>query len=291
MYATDPRTTIAKLPYLLDREPVDALMIIGMDASGQVLQAVSFPTDTDRPLDEPLLESSLWGPEVRNAAAVVYTDRPSLDIQPLIDAWAYQGRRTTQAAWAGSQRWRSYLCETEGCCTVRGNRYVARSLGHDDFDPLPERPAHAAEWRQARWGDWLQAIVDSQRDIDVETTQVELLARTLHDIPIRDAVLAYSADVDGQARPGLDALLTRMMERGTLGSAIPAYTCAAALHYLDGDLDEAAHRVRQILDTEEYSLARLLSNGLEMRAPSSLLARSFAHYSPQQLLATDMRAA
>jgi hypothetical protein len=291
VFTTDPRTTIVTLPYLLDQEPHDQIMVVGMDAQGAIAHAMSFPTSTTRPLDDPLLESSLWGKEIPFVATVVYTDRPLLDIQPLIDAWAFQGRSTLQAAWAGNQRWRSYICETEGCCMARGNRYTSRSLGHDDFDPLPDRPQNAGQWRQERWGDWVQAIVDAQRGIEVGPTQLELLARTLHDIPMRDAVLAYSADPDGQARPGLDALLARMMARGTLGATIPVHTCAAALLYLDGAVEEAAHRVRQILETEEYSLARLLSNGLEMRAPASLLARSFAHYSPQQLLATDVRAA
>ncbi len=291
MSSTHPRATIARLPFLLDREPIDQLMILGLDPTGTVAHAMSFPTRAERPLDDPLLESSLWGPEISDAVVAVYTDRPALNLQPLMDAWAHQGRATVGAVWAGAQRWRSYLCETEGCCTGRGNRYTTRTLGHDDYDPLPERPANAGGWRQDRWGDWMQAIADVHRDLDVDPGLLELLARTLHDIPIRDAVLAYSADADGQARPGLDALLQRMMQRSTLGSAVPVHTCAAALLYLDGDMDEAAHRVRQILETEEYSLARLLSNGLDMRAPASLLARSFAHYSPQQLLATDMRAA
>ncbi len=291
MFPTDPRAAIATLPYLVDQEPVDRLMLAGLDADGAILHAMSFPTDTPRPLDEPLLESSLWGAEVCSAIAVVFSDVPQVDIQPLLEAWDYQGRSTLQAAWAGSHRWRSYTCETEGCCTARGNRYAAHLLGHDDYDPLPERPQEAAVWRQERWGDWLQAIVDIDRHIAVEPAQIALLARTLHDIPIRDAVLAYSADPEGQARPGLDVLLARMMERSPLGAAIPAYTCAAALRYLDGDLMQAAHQVCQILEAEEYSLARLLSNGLEMRAPASLLARSFSHFSPQQLLAADMRAA
>lgn len=291
MFPNEPRAAIAALPYLTDCEPVDRLMMAGFDADGELVHTGTFPTDVDRPLDEPLLESSLWTPDVCFTAAVVYTDRPGLDIQPLLDAWIYQGRVTVQAAWAGSQRWRSYTCTTEGCCSARGNRYTAHGLGHDDFDPLPERPGRAFEWRQARWNEWMQALLDLDRNLPIDPLQVGALARTLYDIPIRDAVLAYSADPSGMARPGLDALFARMTARSTLGSAIPAYTCAAALHYLDGDTEAAGHLVGLILDTEEYSLARLLSNGLEMRAPSSLLARSFAHYSPQQLLATDMRAA
>ena len=79
-------------------------------------------------------------------------------------------------------------------------------------------------------------------------------------------------------------LLEAMRHRSTLGAAIPVNTCAAAMRYLDGDTESAALLVQSILDADEYSLARLLSNGLEMRAPASLLARSFSHWNPQDLL-------
>lgn len=291
VFPNEPRSAIVELPYLLDAAPVDALMMVGLDADGSIQRRGVFPNTVTRPLDEPLLESSMWPTETCFVAAVSFSDRPGIDLTPLLDAFTYQGRTVLHGLWAGAQRWRSFTCDADGCCTARGNRYAGHAYGHDDFDPLPERPQPAVAWRRARWDEWLQAIMDTERALPVDAAQLQGLSRTLHDIPIRDAVLAYSADSDAGVRPAIEQLLARMMERSTLGAAIPVHTCAAAMEYLNGEIDAAALHVRHILEAEEYSLARLLNNGLEMRAPSSLLARSFAHYTPQDLLAMDSRAA
>ena len=291
MFPNEPRSAIAELPYLLDATPVDTLMMIGLDADGVIQRQGVFSTAMARPLDEPMLASSLWPPHICFAAVVNFSDRPGLDLTPLVDAFTYQGRTVLHALWAGTHRWRSFTCETDGCCSARGNRYAGHANGHDDFDPLPERPEPATIWRRARWDEWQQAIVDTDRGLLVDSAQLHVLSRSLHDIPIRDAVLAYSADPDARVRPAIEQLLRRMIQRSTLGAAIPANTCAAALEYLNGEIDAASVHVRHILEAEEYSLARLLNNGLEMRAPASLLARSFAHYSPQDLLTMDGRAA
>lgn len=283
MLPTEARAAIAALPHLFDLDIADRILMVGLDADGNVVNRGDYPASAPRALDDPLLESSMWSPEVRFAAVIAYTERQSVDLAPLVDAWTYRDRVAVHALWAGPTRWRSHLCQGSECCPARGNRYDAQLEEHPDRAPITVRPDSA--WRRARWNDWLQAIADIARGFSVDPMTVHDLDRSLFDVPVRDAILAHSATLDGDARAGLDRLLDRMTARSPIGSSIPAHTCAAALRYLDGDVLDAAQRVERILDAEEYSLARLLHNGLEMRAPASLLARSFRHFTPQDLLA------
>ncbi len=283
MLPTDARAVIAALPHLLDCDADERILTVGLDADGVLQHGSVHPVAGPRPLDEPLLEGSLWGDEVRFTAVVVYSDRQVVDPTPLVGAWGHRDRTTLQALWAGPTRWRSYLCADGRCCGARGNRYSATLAGHEDHDPLGARPD--AAWRRGRWNDWMQAIDDEVRGFAVDPQTLLALDRSLFDIPVRDALLAHAATLEGDTHDGLTGLLARLTARAPIGSSVPAHTCAAAVRYLDGDVEAAAQRVERILDAEEYSLARLLHNGLAMRAPASLLARSFRHFTPQDLLA------
>jgi len=285
VFPTDPRAAIARMPYVVDCEPRDRLLVVGFDAAGAVRHRGRFRLDTPRPLDDPLLDSSLWSDEIQFAAAVAYSDQPRVDLRPLVDAWGYRGRTAITAAWAGLSHWRSYLCNAEDCCGGSPHPYNGYLSRHDRFEPLYDSTAPLSTWRRARWDDWRDAIARADADAAVAPLRLELLSRTLYDIPVRDAVLAHSADPQAAAQAALTELLRQMSRRSILGTAIPAHTCLAAMHYLADDLQHARHLVRGILQVEEYSLARLLHNGLEMRAPASLLARSFAHFNPHELLA------
>jgi len=285
VFPSDPRAAIARMPYLLDAEPRETLMVAGFDADGALRHRGSFRIEGHRPLDEPLLDSSMWTDDVVYTAAIAYSGIARLDLRPLIDAWGYRGRTTLTAAWAGPAGWRSYLCTSGDCCTHGEHPYASAPPAHGPYEPLHDRSQPCITWRRSRWNDWSSAISASTEGMAVEPLHLEMLARSLHDIPIRDAVLAHSASSDERIRPALQQLLTTMSMRSTLGSAVPAFTCLAAMHYLAGDTQESSRLVRRILAVEEYSLARLLHNGLDMRAPASLLARSFAHFTPQELLA------
>ncbi len=285
MFPNDPRAAIAHMPYLLDVEPKNILLVAGFDEEGELRHRASFRIDGKRPLDEPLLESSLWLEDIVGAAAVAYSALPSLDLRPLAAAWGYRGRSPLAVAWASDASWRSYLCENEDCCSGIGHSYSADVAAHPREDSSARLTEPVGTWRRARWNEWQQTIANAADGLSIDPQQLERLAATLHDIPIRDALLAYSADPDARVLTGVRSVLVSIARRSTLGIAIPAQTCLAAMHYLGNDLSAAAHLVDRLLAIEEYSLARLLHNGLEMRAPASLLARSFAHFSPLELLA------
>lgn len=285
MFPTDPRAAIARMPYLLDHEPREVLMVAGFDAEGVLHHRGIFPLEGHRPLDEPLLDSSLWPNDITYVATVAYSSMARVDLRPLVDAWGYRGRTTVAAAWAGPTGWRSYLCTVGDCCTHGEHPYPSNDPVHGTFDPLQDRAKPLINWRRASWNDWIHAIGDVASGANVDPPMLETLSISLHDIPVRDALLAHSADPAGQVRPAIQQILTAVSLRSTPGSAIPAHTCLAAMHYLADETLEARRLIRRILDCEDYSLAELLHNGLEMRAPASLLARSFAHFTPQQLLA------
>ncbi len=283
MLPAEPRSAIHAIPFLVDAEPRNAILIAGFDADGTCVARHAYDIPQHRPLDPPILDSSLWGNDVTHTSVVAFSDRPTLPMEPLLDAWRHQGRTPVHAIWAGEARWRSLLCDS-ACCTPRGNRYGVRLAGHDDYRPAGDTDARDRTWRRATWDTWMRAIEAPMR-CDIET-MLEL-SGSLHDIPVRDAILAHSALEGGAYRAGITQVLHQLCTRSRIGVAAPTFTALAAMHYLDDDLDAAAEATYAVLAVDEYSLARLLANGIEMRAPASLLARSFAHWHPLDLLAAD----
>ena len=279
---SDPRGAVHALPFLCDADPHHRLCILATDADGERVLTSHYPLHLRRPLDAPILDASLWPTDVVGAMAVLYADTPTINLQPLIDAWTHTGRAALQVVWAGPTRWRSLLCET-GCCPPRGHRYAARVAGHDDFAPV--QVPRDRGWRRLQWEQWMTAIAGVRTDSLPAPQDQQALAASLHDIPVRDALLAHSALDDGIHRPQMTALLRQLATRSTPGTGAPVLTALASMHYLANELDEAAEITHGVLAVEEYSLARLLANGLEMRAPASLLARSFTHWHPMDLLA------
>lgn len=107
----------------------------------------------------------------------------------------------------------------------------------------------------------------------------EELREVLRDIPMRDAIIAEIARNEGD-RGSARAMLTEVAANGD----VPSTAILAALDFLEGDFDSAGKRVNHVLETEEYSFARLLRNGLDMRAPASMLQRSLTHFDPDELI-------
>lgn len=281
MIPTHARDAIAYLPLLVDAPPQDRLLIAAWDASGALRHRHAFVLDSRRPLDEPLLESSLWRDDVCQVAAVLYGDSPRPDLEPLLSAWRYRGRSVLAAAWSGPTRWLDLTCRGNDCCRGGGHAYNAALANHPEGRAIPRPSLANGGWRRSQWRRWESASASGETPTDA--ADAARLIDSLHDIPLRDAVLAHSADP--QRRMGVRRLLQALTDRAPLGTSVPLHTCLAALHYLDDELGQARQRVTAVLEVEEYSLARLLHNGLEMRAPASLLAQSFAHFTPAQLLA------
>lgn len=140
---------------------------------------------------------------------------------------------------------------------------------------VEERLACLDTWRYCT--DMLNAEVIDIADMP-EQLQAEMRETFLEDIPLRDAILAEIALYD-EGREAAKAMLTKVAADGN----VPAVTILAAIDFLESKFDDARAKVASVLETEEYSLARLLHNGLEMRAPASLLQRSLTHYTPEDL--------
>lgn len=277
-----PLSVIAELAFLANVDARDQLVVAGLDASDAIAELASWPLDGERPCDEAALTITRWPSSIRAIAAVAYSDTTVLNLRLLEQAATAAQRRTVQLLHAGSGRWRSEICSRPRCCPRTGNRYHHATIGHPAFEPFPQRRTDPQGWRTDHWDRWQVAIRDGA---PAERSSRAALALSLQDIPLRDALLAQSAREHGAARPAFRALLQELQTRCTLGTALPLYTCLAAMLYLDGDVDASRALVNAVLMVDEYSLARLLRNGLDMHAPSSLLARSFAHFDPIDLLA------
>ena len=282
MTFSQPLSAIADAAYLADVEAREQLVVAGLDVRNRVLALAAWPLDVERPCDEAALAIMSWPDAVRGIAAVAYTESLSLDLSSVAHATAASGRDLLQLVTAGSGRWRSTTCSKPRCCPRTGNRYVGSQPGHPRTDPLPGRTADPVGWRTELWDRWQAAIADG---VPREGRWRAALAGSLLDIPLRDALLAQSARNGGAARPGIRSALHALQPGSTLGVALPLTTCLAAMLYLDSEIAASRALVNAVLMIDDYSLARLLRNGIDMRAPSSLLARSFAHFDPLDLLA------
>lgn len=280
MISNEPLFSIEAVPYLVDCDPRNRLLLVAFDDADTVAATASFPLGVERPMDDAALEIVGWAPSATSVVAIAYSDATDLDLQPLLSAAAASHRTMVHAVRAGRTRWRSYMCRRPRCCPTIGNRYPQSMPGHTDYRPLPFRGADPRRWRTAMWDTWQDALLRP-----VPGPVLSEMARSLFDVPLRDALLAQSARQDGNQRPAIRAVLSRIEQRSPLATALPAYTCSAAMSYLDGDFAAAKEAVNAVLAIDEYSLARLLRNGLDMRAPATLLARSFAHFDPIDLLA------
>ena len=282
MIVTQPMSVIADLAFLAEVEARDQLVVAGLDADNELTAIAAWPLGVERPYDDAAIAITSWPESVRGIAAVAYSDAPSVDLRVLSSATSASGRSMVQLLRAGAGRWRSAVCTRPRCCPPVGNRYRQTSPGHPPYEPLPERRPDPHTWRTEHWDHWQAAI----RDGAPATGSLRAaLAASLLDIPLRDALLAQSARQNGAARPGFRSVLHALQTSSTLGVSLPLHTCLAAMLYLDGELAASRALVNAVLLVDEYSLARLLHNGLDMRAPSSLLARSFAHFDPIDLLA------
>ena len=282
MIVTQPLSVIAELAFLAGVEARDQLVVAGLTDDDRLAAIAAWPLTVERPFDEAALAITSWPTSVTAIAAVAYSDSPTLDLRLIHSATAASDRRTAQLLRAGSGRWRSAVCTRPRCCPQTGNRYRQSAVGHPKYEPLPQRLADPLGWRTEHWDRWQEAIRDGA---PTEGSTRADLALSLMDIPLRDALLAQSARQHGEARPGFRSALHALQSGCTLGTALPLHTCLAAMLYLDGEVAASRALVNAVLLVDEYSLARLLRNGLDMRAPASLLARSFAHFDPIDLLA------
>ena len=282
MNIEQPVAVITALPFLAHCDPHDRLLVAGVDDEGGVVTIDVFPMDTRRPLDDAALAITGLPTPASGVLVVAYTDRLNTDLDVLRQAATAAGRTVHAFLVAGERRWRAVDCPRPRCCPAVGNRYADSPAGHPAHRPIPEHGVNPSRWRNGIWDEWQSAL---RLGHPVDRQQAMRLAMSLFDIPLRDAVLALSARDQGAARSALMDLMQQLRGHTLLGTAIPLHTCIAALHYLDGDVSRAHETVNAVLGVEEYSLARLLRNGLDMRAPASLLARSFAHFDPLDLLA------
>lgn len=285
MITDEPLFLIEVLPYILDCDPDNRLLVAGFDSNGAVAHRAWFPITTHRPFDDAALDILRVRPEASSFVVVCYSENAVSDVEPFMRAAETSSRPVPHVLWAGRTRWRSLDCQRVGCCPSTGNRYDRPALGHPDYHPQPRRGEDPRTWRLEAWGRWQDAIIRTSAGAAIDPWTLSELARSLFDIPLRDAMLAQSARDDGAARPAITTLLRQAVQRSPLATASPAHTCSAAMSYLDGDLVAADTVVNAVLAVEEYSLARLLRNGLDMHAPASLLARSFSHFHPTDLLA------
>lgn len=138
------------------------------------------------------------------------------------------------------------------------------------------------EQRRKLWSAWTNTfaeISEGKSALEIDESHLELMRASLRDIPLRDALLANMVHKKEQ-RPAMRELFAVLSEN----EDVPSLTMLGAIQFLDDDMSDSLNTVLKALDSEDYSLARLLSNGLKMEVPSGVLSRSFGSFTSEELM-------
>lgn len=135
--------------------------------------------------------------------------------------------------------------------------------------------------RRSRFTELTNAVaLIGDGELEFGDIQLNSMRASLRDIPIRDAFIAHVTR-DPESWLCAKVLMDMLAEDGDV---VPARTIRAAILYMSNQLDAAKAEADAVLDSENYSLAKLLVNGIAWDAPPTLLQGSLGHFDPDALL-------
>lgn len=292
-----PISVISALPYLCHFRPRQQLVLVAIHESGAGLGATPISLDQPDPLAAAAEMLDAWPAYVERVIVCLFTEAlvdhaTDVLIADCIDLLSDRDLAIVDVLLANDRAWRSALCAAGDCCADGGNAFAAEPpLAHPATHVLDIAFETQEFWRRTMWGVWETAILEAADGCIADPDLLMSLELSLNDIRLRDALLAQAARTNADHVRGFRALLAAIASHSLVGLAVPAWTCRAALEYLDAEYARAQRTVEKVLAVADYSLARLLNDGLRHGAPASLLAASFGHFDPESLLLGTAEAA
>jgi len=296
---TSPHDLLAAIPFLIGYHPEDSLVVVSIKDN-----AVGMAMRIDYPVDIPagaydLLASHLQRDCATGALLVAYVPMGRTDGEKVLadasSALTRIGIATEESLLIQGGRFRSVLCQDQGCCPVEGNPIpeiagsriavehvvAGRAMPFANLQALTDSISSLPVASEAQWSELVKSfhveatsteLTCAQRDgataiIDLAGEfasgrigqDLELTARVigrLSDIQVRD--FALGSHDEGSVDTYFQ-MWRHLMRIAPSGYVAPIASLCAALAYESGD-GALAHRSldRALEDVNGYSLALLL---------------------------------
>jgi len=284
---TGPRQLIELLASSFSFEPKNALIEIWLDSNSQCFKFETHEcTEFDSaeiPL-EPILEIGAESTEFSLILVLTFAHdcdakhdipRSAIELLEKLQTQIEMSNiKLLDSLFCTPQRWWSAMCSSESCCPTTGRMI--------EVNQAVEPSQHSV---RALWEQVSSIIERSDSQIAAEEFEVfsQAVEKMCDNITFRDCILSHSA-----TRPETRAKWETYFKKL---AALPQFnkpmisTVLAALAYLTNDLSEAGLHLKISFQMDpQYSLARLLRQGLIANAPASLLQSAFSVYTPDQLI-------
>ena len=318
---TSPHDLLAAVPFLVGYHPTNSLVVIALheETIGMAMR-IDYPEDVD--LDQiDSLASHLVREEADSALLVAYVPAGVIDseylLTPIREAIAMRGITLRECLEVRGDRWRSTICEDEGCCPPEGNKMPSHEESRiaaeqvAEGNPLPYenlnelRESIAPSPRNAA----LERALDRVSGIDYEGDEVVALEREaalavndlalefsekgicesiemvalvlvrLHDLQVRDYVMGIT---EPENIDSLWAMWRWMMKIAPQGYVAPVATLFAITSYERGEGALAQRGLdRALEDDPQYALAKLLRRSFAAGWPPSSFAQMRAQLHPK----------
>ncbi len=284
-----PGDIVAIIPYLLGFDPVESVVIIGLEGARRQfgpcfrLDLVDAACDVAAQVD--YIETLVQHLSLQSVLVVAFSSRPE-HADPVMDgACAILRARQVEvheALRADGQRWWSYTCDKPGCCCPEGTPYDAstsrvaaeavlagmqrlpsRDALRSQFEPDPSRQPAVREALEAlvgrpSRGAQVDDIIDKglQSPTSLDDREVAILLRWLQSLPRRDAVWIRISRPTAGAH---FALWSQVMRCAPDDVMPPAGSLAAFSAWLKGTGVLASHATDRVLAVApQYSMAHLM---------------------------------
>ena len=318
---TSPHDLLAAVPFLVGFHPTNSLVVIALaDQKIGMAMRIDFPQEAD-PDQIDALASHLYREGADGALIVAYAPDEIEDCEylltPLREAIGISGVPIRECLQVHRGRWRSTICEDQGCCPPEGSlmpditssRISAEQVAAGQMMPfadLAELEASldsieldaelAAEIKKVptiKYGS--DNVVELQREgalavnelatqfsdlgICEDKTLLALVLVRLHDVQVRDFAMGI---VDDQNIEVLTALWRWLLRLAPTGYIAPVATLFAATSYEQGDGALAQRALdRALSDDSRYPMAKLLRKVFAAGWPPAQFAQMRAELHPR----------
>ena len=318
---TSPHDLLAAVPFLVGFHPTNSLVVIALaDQKIGMAMRIDFPQEVD-PDQIDALASHLYREGADGALIVAYAPDEIEDCEylltPLREAIGMRGVPIRECLQVHRGRWRSTICEDQGCCPPEGSpmpditssRISAEQVAAGQMMPfadLAELEASldsievdaelAAEIKKVptiKYGS--DNVVELQREgaiavnelatqfsdlgICEDKTLLALVLVRLHDVQVRDFAMGI---VDDQNIEVLTALWRWLLRLAPTGYIAPVATLFAATSYEQGDGALAQRALdRALSDDSRYPMAKLLRKVFAAGWPPAQFAQMRAELHPR----------
>ena len=318
---TSPKDLLAAVPFLIGYHPENSIVVLALNEEtiGMAMR-IDYPEEVD-PDQIDTLALHLVREEADSALLVAYVPDSVFDseylLSPIRDAIAMRGIMLRESLEVRGDRWRSTICDDEGCCPPEGNPMPSLEESHvaaeqiAQGNPMPFESVDDLRASIARTGrdEELDAELDHVKGIDYEGDDVLQLQREgalavndlvtefaekgisnnrklialvlvrLHDLQVRDYAMGI---YDTENSETLWSMWRWLMRIAPAGYVAPVATLFAVTSYERGEGVLAQRALERTFDDDpKYPLGRLLRRSFAAGWPPSSFASMRAELHPK----------